>query len=146
MTFCEDYTYCSFEESLKNQTLSKIEVDTNDEYIDFITTHGNRYRLVHFQDCCEYVTIDDICGDLDDLIGEPLLEVEEIVSETPDHLPAVDKVKLILEDTQNGYLVDNSQTWSFYKLRTRKGEVTLRFYGSSNVYYSETVSFIEMKK
>jgi hypothetical protein len=36
---------------------------------------------------------------------------------------------------------DESYTWTFYNFATFKGFVTVRFYGSSNGYYSEEVSF-----
>lgn len=41
--------------------------DTN-EAIVFATTDGV-YRMTHFQECCESVWVEDICGDLSDLRG-----------------------------------------------------------------------------
>ena len=38
----------------------------------------------------------------------------------------------------------NVSEWTFYNLRTHKGTVTIRWYGTSNGYYSTSVSFAEV--
>jgi hypothetical protein len=106
-------------EELIGKTLNKI-VQLDDE-IHFHTIDGEVYKMLHFQDCCENVYVEEIIGDLDDLIGSPITMSEE-VSETDE------------EAYESG-------TWTFYKFATNKGYVTIRWYGSSNGYYSESVSF-----
>lgn len=83
--------------------------------------------VVHWQDCCESVTIEDIVGDLEDLVGEPILLAEEATSdENPDG---------VTKEYQDSF------TWTFYKFATRKGYVDIRWYGESNGCYSESVDF-----
>lgn len=107
-------------------TIRQIENKDNEELI-FTTTYGDKYRMYHEQDCCEDVYIEDIIGDLEDLIGEPILMAEE-VSEQGD-----------VGDSEG-----STYTWTFYKFGTRKGYVTIRWYGTSNGYYSESVNFMKM--
>lgn len=73
--------------------------------------------------------MEDICGDLEDLIGSELLLCEEVVNVgvNPPYLP-------------DRYW-ENSYTWTFYKFSTIKGSVTIRWYGASTGFYSESVSF-----
>lgn len=111
---------------LIGKTLTKVEQVGDDEIV-FITNEGRRYRLYHSQDCCESVTVEDIGGDLADLVGEPILVAEEATSDkTP-------------EDVTMEY--QDSFTWTFYKFATSKGYVDIRWYGESNGYYSESVDF-----
>jgi len=116
-------------ENLKGKTLSKVENFDNEKLV-FTTIEGEVYELSHEQECCESVLIEDICGDLDDLIGEPLLVVEEVKNGQ----------NINLEGTED-FDEWMSFTWTFYKMDTRKGGVTIRFFGESNGCYSETVDF-----
>lgn len=115
-------------EDLRGKVLANVENQNNEELI-FTTVDGEVYKLYHMQDCCEIVTIEDICGDLDDLIGEPLILAEEVVQQdvNPEGIPAKK--------------YQDSFTWTFYKLATSKGRVTVRWYGEGNGYYSESVDF-----
>lgn len=109
------------------------EGDDNYSKIIFRTICGKTYYLYHFQDCCERVEINDICGDLKDLVGNPILKAEEVISDN-EH-PS----EMALRDREHA--CDESFTWTFYKLDTIKGGVTIRFIGTSNGYYCESVSF-----
>lgn len=127
-------------EELKGESLFDIregvyidEDGGEDDGLNFYTNTGRHFLLYHEQDCCESVEIEDICGDLRDLIGEPLLLVEEVTYE-PEESP---RGCSIIED-------DHSFSWTFYKLATQKGTVTIRWYGTSNGYYSEAVDFCEV--
>lgn len=111
---------------LKGKTLKNLE-NIDCERLIFTTTTGERYELYHDQDCCESVTIEDVCGNLKDLIGSPILMAEEVTSE--ENPPGIKK----------NY--QDSFTWTFYKFATTKGYVTIRWYGESNGYYSESVDF-----
>lgn len=109
-----------------------VKVESDHDSVTFINVmpEGPHYRMEHIQDCCESVELEDINGDLNDLVDTPILHAEEVsnADEPPKHPDA------------------DSYTWTFYKFRTAKGYVTLRWYGTSNGYYSEGVSVISSKK
>lgn len=113
----------SFEE-LAGRTLVDVVV-TEDEMV-FYLTPDNYVRLYHSQDCCEHVYIEDICGDVTDLIGSPLVYAEEVSSSDAGFTePEVDSY--------------DSQTWTYYRFQSQKGSVEVRWLGESNGYYSESV-------
>jgi len=113
---------------LIGKTLTKAEKLGDDE-IHFECADGTKYRMLHNQDCCEYVYIESVTGDLNDLIGNPIL-IAEVATNSSEH-PA-DYITDVYDD---------SFTWTFYKLATSKGYVDIRWLGESNGYYSEYVDF-----
>lgn len=99
----------------------------NSEEVIFTCSDGSRYKMHHYQDCCESVWLADL-----DLTGELSGEVysaEETGREAT---------------TGAGGEVYESGTWTFYLIRTASGSVWLRWLGESNGYYSESVSFEEI--
>lgn len=118
---------------LKGKTLSSVSADGNEEIV-FTTVDGDVYRMFHSQDCCESVYIESIVGELQDLVGEPILVAE-----------ANENLFDILKNAGKEEESDESHTWTFYKFATRKGYVDIRWYGSSNGYYSESVDFVKVK-
>jgi hypothetical protein len=117
-------------ETMKGKTLTAITVSDDKERVDMVADDGKTYRLYHSQDCCEGVSVEDVCGDLADLIGSPLLVADEVESDK--------NPEGVTKEYQDSF------TWTFYKLATDKGSVTIRWYGWSNGYYSESVSFTEL--
>ncbi len=113
---------------LLGKTLSSIDVNEDQDEITFTVEDGSSFLMYHSQDCCKCVTIEDIVGDVYDLIDSPILLAEE--STNSDEPPSE---------------YHESFTWTFYKLATRKGYVDIRWLGESNGYYSESVNFKQIK-
>jgi len=55
------------------QTFVEVTGSVGDGEMVFVTEDGQRFIFAHWQNCCESVDINDIVGDLQDLVGEPLL-------------------------------------------------------------------------
>lgn len=118
---------------LISKTITLIEgCVSGSERITIECSDGTRYAMFHTQECCESVLIEDVCGDLEDLVGSPIVQAEESIN-----------------DDCSGHVSDewggDSETWTFYRLATSKGLVVIRWYGTSNGYYSERVDFEEIK-
>lgn len=97
-----------------------------DDLILFKDSTGDSWKMMHYQDCCEHVYIESVVGDLQDLVGSPILLAEESSGELPNAC--------------------ESGTWTFYKFATIKGYVDIRWNGESNGYYSESVDFVQVCK
>lgn len=111
-------------EELVGKTIYKWSINNDNDILNLYATNGKVYSLYHDQNCCESVSIEDINGDLDDLLDTPILMAEESSN----------------DDSSGEY---ESATWTFYRLATVKGYITIRWLGVSNGYYSESVSFSE---
>ncbi|HXF25597.1 MAG TPA: hypothetical protein VN602_13805 [Gemmatimonadaceae bacterium] len=117
--------------ALTGETLKAIHGATfGSDEITFETTSGRTFRLFHSQDCCESVSVNEVIGNVEDLIGSPLTMAEETGSDDQGDIQPPE--------------YSESFTWTFYKLATVKGYVTLRWLGESNGYYSESVDFCEV--
>jgi hypothetical protein len=113
-------------------TFSSVIGSKGDEQMRFSDETGAGFLFYHSQDCCENVDIEDVVGDLTDLIGSPITRAE-VRTKDQDDPP---------EDAKDhGY---ESATWTFYEFATVKGSVTVRWLGRSNGYYSESVSIDEI--
>lgn len=116
-------------ESLKGQTLVNIIGDIGNKSMTFITNNNKKYKMYNKDESFGndvQVTVEDIVGDLSDLINCPLLMAEVVTNKGKEPID------------------EDSYTWTFYKLSTIKGSVTIRWYGSSNGYYSEFVGFYKI--
>ena len=123
----------NIKELIGKTIVSIVGMEKGSEEITFTTLDGKQYKMYHEQDCCENVTIDDVCGDVMDLIGSPLLLAEERTSEeNPSDFKDIEW--------------QDSFTWTFYHFATINGYLDLRWYGESNGYYSESVDFKEIKE
>ena len=125
------------------KTFTEITGTQGDDELVFKTADGEVYGMVHLQDCCESVWLEEVIGDLNDLIGSPIIEAEEAVSSDSrgNAEPPPERYQADPDDEWDRG--PESYTWTFYKLGTKKGHVTLRWYGTSNGYYSESVDIFK---
>jgi len=123
-----DYKYLDAA-SFLGKTFTAIEQMGSDR-IEFTASDGKRYVMLHQQDCCESVNIEQITGDLASLIGMPLTVARESCN----------------EDFPDGFKSEDheSVTATTYFFETTKTKVRIRWIGSSNGYYSESVQIEEL--
>jgi hypothetical protein len=117
-------------DNMIGKMISKINGEIDDSELVFFAKDGSEFRFLHQPNCCEEVYIEDICGDLNDLIDSPITMAEEVSN--------IDEPKL----PRDVYAGD-SYTWTFYKFGTNRGTVTVRWFGVSNGCYSEEPEYKE---
>lgn len=123
-SFINDASYNQMEDVL-HAMIGRLVQGVTTDHIDEIRFQFSDADVVfyHNQDCCESVQIDDINGNLQDLVGNILLVADERISDEPEG------------DDQN----NESDTWTFYTFRCNAESVDVKWHGYSNGYYSERV-------
>jgi hypothetical protein len=120
-------------EQLVGETLVEVRgLKEGSDRVEFVTKSGKTFVMLHTQDCCENVNIEDISGTVDVILDSPIVRATEDINK--DHVHVVDEEDWYYE----------SCTWTFYNISTAKGTVTIRWLGTSNGYYSESVDFEEI--
>lgn len=120
----EEIVYYDLLEDLRVQDLVIQEVrglHEGSSEVRFVFHDGTEVRMYHTQECCEYVVLEDF-EDLkaEDLVGCRIVEFEAA--------------------TKSGGNLYEEHQWTFYNIRTTGMDVNLRWFGSSNGYYSTSVS------
>lgn len=125
-------------ERLLGLTLNRIIV--TDDTITFESSCDRKFMMYHYQEGCESVFIEEIHGDMDDLIGNPVTLSECISNSMSEH--ETNATMAVINPI--GQYSDECHLWTFYKICTIKGCVTIRWLGESNGYYSMDVDFKEI--
>ena len=118
---------------LKGKTITSIEgMEVGSTQIQFNCSDGYSYIMGHAFTNVEpvEVQVDDICGEVDSLIGSPIVIAEENYN----------------EDGEPKNTSDKSWLWVFYKFATIKGYVDIKWYGVSDGRYSEAVEMYKVSR
>ena len=116
-------------DSLVGEVVEHVDIGNNETLLTFAS--GRRVRIDHDQDCCESVWLLDSSGDVAKIVGKPLIEVTSEES-------SGDNVDIGKE------FKDDSSTLTTIRFACADEVVILRWFGTSNGYYSESVDFREM--
>lgn len=115
-------------EHLKSGLVKVIGLKPGSGCVSFFCKDGTIIDMFHDQDCCEIVEIEsvDSYDNNDDIYTNCDWCIIEEVSN-------VDKEPMEYNE--------GSYTWTFYNVKTNRGYDTIRWFGTSNGYYSERVDF-----
>ena len=102
----------------------EVDVDT----VRFVLDTGESLVLYHERECCESVWLSDVTGDWRYILNETILFAELTTSS-----------RLTEGADPEEAWPDEYENWSFYKLATNRGFITLAWKGVSNGYYSTSV-------
>ena len=102
-------------------------LERGSDFVVFQTESGKTFKMFHEQDCCENVYLEDVNGEVEDILNRKVISAYEAVN-----------------DASYSKEVSESGTWTFYHIRTEGGDICMRWIGESNGYYSESVTFCQL--
>lgn len=109
--------------NIEGQVITDVRGDESTNRIVFTLENGDEWVMEHCQNCCETVSIHEIYGDLQGMVGQ-----------TVDYASSVSEGINDEEDCRSG-------TVTRFSIMTSNGLVMVTWHGYSNGYYSEGVSF-----
>jgi hypothetical protein len=115
---------------LVGETLTHIDTDENNNEIMLTTASGRIVKILHYQDCCESVRIEDTLGNWHDLIGKVIVYANQESIYSGDPPPKY----------------PDSWTRTNFTFQVDDATVISRWIGESSGYYSEEVSVEELTK
>ena len=130
-----DFEYDKNIQLIVGRTLESV-TNEADESVVFVCTDGSAFEAYHMQDCSEWVSVHDIAGDLDDLVGKTITSAS-----------AWSSCIWPSDVTITSASAWSSYTWTTQIFRADDGTVVqVRWLGVSNGYYSELVYFGRTQK
>jgi hypothetical protein len=113
---------------LVGKTIKSVKgLQNGSEEVRFELDNGDTLVMRYEPDCCASCCVDDFSGDVADIIGTPIVVAEDRSQDGSDKVGP------------HGFKED-SATWTFYTIRTHKGTLDIKWFGSSNGYYSESTT------
>lgn len=115
-------------DELKGKTITKIKNENGGGRVVIFTKEGPIYRMDHQQDCCETVLCTEIEGEIEQILNSPVTNTKEII-----------------EHDEEGKLSDyESLTLTDFLIETESARLLIKWLGTSNGYYSESVIIEEI--
>lgn len=115
------YGYATFSDLIGKTIVSIDGLDS--DHVVIKTECGKTYRMQHFQECCESVSLKEVRGNPSSIIGTP--------------------IRYANSDTSDCSSIYECGTRTTFTLSTGDDSLILIWEGYSNGYYGEGVSFYE---
>lgn len=108
------------------KTFTEIVVDETEQDFILFKNEDYTFEMTHQQDCCESVWLESIDQDIQNLVGQEILEFTERI--------------------EQGDVDYGTYTWTFYHIKTARDTFVLHWKGESNGYYGESVDLFCLKE